>query len=477
MPYRRPTNAVVLWMLAPCVLFSAEAIVPASVTVGRNLQVSTRLTLKEQAPFSGLEVTLTSDDPGRLRFSKRPDGAGSPSIVLEVNPGVRQSPEFWVQGFSDSGDVTYTAAAPGFGSSKGTVTLTPSAIVIIGPFKTPKFPTTPRAGASRITIHSARLDSSLKFVEQQAVAGGMSAKVTINGSNPAVGTLATSQLSIAGGYGGASTQFQPLAMGESTFSLSAPPGFSTPAEFATVTAMVVKPGLGITDQVAIGENLQIAGVLGLGQAPPPGGVKVTLTSDDPDKLLLSATATDQGAKSITITIPEGNVNSPYYLQALGKTGTATYTATASEYRNRTATITLAPSGVVITPRPYGPPDEAELLRKDAAATPRGFVLNLSKPSTMPLVVWTVQLDPETLRSADITVQPLRAGLSLPITLTTSNPAVGALESTVVTISGGSDSAGTQFKPLSQGSTTLSVVTPKGFTTSANSTSVPAIVRE
>jgi hypothetical protein len=468
-------SAIALSIMTPCLLIAA-GLSPADVGVGSNLQTRATVTLSEVAPQGGLEITLTSDDPARLQFSTTPDGAGAGSITLLTKVGFRESPEFWVHGLAGDGTVTYTATAPGFSAGTGTVSLSPSAIIITGPYRGPKFPTTTRAQVSRIVVYSVRLDSSHKYVEQQVVAGGLSTEVEITSSNPEVGTLTYSKLTIAGGAANAMTDFQPLAPGETSLSLNVPPGFSAPAEWATVVAVVSTPGLGLTGGVAIGKNLQIGAVVGLGEAAQEGGVSLTLTSNDPSRLLLSASPTDVGSKSVTIKIPAGGVNSSFYLQALADSGTASYDAVAPGYVSRTASVMLAPSGVVLMPRPYGPPDEAEVLRKEGGAGTSGFVSSLSDGQTMALVAWMVQLDPATLRGADITVQPLRAGLSVTVDMKMSNTAVGKLGSPV-TIIGGSDHAVTEFKPLQTGTTIISAITPRGFTTASNSTTVNAIVRE
>jgi hypothetical protein len=471
----RMASAIALSTITPCVLIGAS-LLPADATVGSNLQTRATVTLSEVAPQGGIEITLTSDDPAQLQFSTTPDGAGAGSITILTKVGFRESPEFWVHGLASDGAVTYTATAPGFSAGTGTVSLSPSAIVITGPYRGAKFPTTTRAQASRIAVYSVRVDSSRKYVEQQVVAGGLSTEVEITSSNPEVGTVTNSKLTIAGGAASAVTDFQPLAPGETSLAVTVPPGFSAPAEMAAVVAVVSTPGIGLTGGVAIGKNLQLGAVVGLGEAAHEGGVSVTLTSNDPSRLLLSASPTDVGSKTISIKIPAGGVNSSFYLQALADSGTASYDAVAPGYVSRTASVMLAPSGVVLMPRPYGPPDEAEVLRKEGGAGTSGFVSSLSDGHTMALVAWMVQLDPATLRGADITVQPLRAGLSVTVDMKISNTAVGKVSSPV-TITGGSDHAVTEFKPLRTGTTVISAITPPGFTTSSNSTTVNAIVRE
>jgi hypothetical protein len=442
------------------------------VVVGCNLEKSATVTLDEPAPDEGLDITLKSADPNRLLIAKAPDQTGASSVVIRVRQGFRESPEFWLQGFGSEGTVSYSAAAAGFLTGDGIVTLSPSAIGIAGPLRTPKFFTTTGATPSRITLFSARLDSAFKFVEEQPVAPG-SVRVEVMSSNKSVGVIASSPLEIRRGTSSAVTQFRPMGEGETTLSIGVPPGFSSLTQFSAISASVRLPGLAVSDQVVIGENLQIGAVLTLGKAAPSRGVKVTLTSDDPSLLLLSTSATEVGSKAITLEVPAYGTYARYYLQALGKSGTITYTATAPEYRRRTAIVWLTPSGVVITAG--SPKDETQRLRNEAPESIDTFVVNLSKPAPANIIASTVQLDPVTHRSADIAVQPLRAGLSLTVPVENSNPAVGTIVSDV-TIVGGSDHCVAQFRAVAAGETEISIITPKNFTPSTNSTTLRAVVR-
>jgi hypothetical protein len=354
------------------------------------------------------------------------------------------------------------------------VTLAPAGIVVAGPFRIPKFPTTTGAHPSRITVFSVLLDSARKIVEQQAVAGDVS--VALTSSDPRVGVLSASPVTIPAGFGRADLDFRPAGAGETTIAVTPPPGFSAPAESAAITAMVTVPGLALTDQVAVGRDLQLGGILSLGAPAPAGGLAVTLSSSDPARLLLSPEATKRGSGKVEVQIPAGGTNARYFLQALSDAGTVTYTATAPGYRSRTATVALTPSGVLITPAEHGPPDEAAVLRPQDPTGHGAFVTDLASGRAVPIVVWTAQLDPATKRGADITVQPLRAGLSITVPLQNSNPAVGTVTESV-TIEGGSEHAATNFAALSKGSTIISAATPKGFTTPSNATSVTAVVAQ
>src|SRR5215813_14027733 len=137
----------------------------APVTVGSNLQTSTSIKFSQPVPQEGVEVTLKSGDPERLRFARRPDVAGAPSISLPVRQGFDETPEFWLQAIGGTGEATYTASAPGFDLGNGRVTITPSAIAIVGPAQSPKLQITPNATPAPIKLYTVRLNASLEYVE------------------------------------------------------------------------------------------------------------------------------------------------------------------------------------------------------------------------------------------------------------------------------------------------------------------------
>jgi hypothetical protein len=185
-----------------------------------------------------------------------------------------------------------------------------------------------------------------------------------------------------------------------------------------------------------------------------------------------------GSASIKIAVPAGQVTAAYFIHALGDSGIVTYEAKAPGYRSRVARVGLAKSGVIVAYDPYGPPDEAAVLRKSELHEDRAFYISLGNPKEQnnKLVVWTAYLDRETERAADITVQPLRPGVKLTVNLTSSKPEVGAVQSPL-TIESGKNHAISRFTAVSKGVTVISVDTPAGFSTPKNATSVPAHVND
>lgn len=459
-------------------LWAATGISAPDVTVGRHLQRPITVRLPASKPQKDLKLTITSSDPRRLLLADAPDKAGSPSIVLNIPSQFLESPMFWLQGLTDKGSVSYTVSAQELGQTKAKVTLTSSAIVIVGPFKSPKFPTTPRAQPAKITVVCAALTREGKIGAEQQLAGGSRIEVPMTNSAPSVGKLRDQKLVLEGGSSFASTLFEPAAEGATTLSPVQPPGFQAAKEYPSVVAEVSKPGLAIDGEIFLGKDLQVGASVLLGEAAPAGGTQVTLTSADPSKLVLALTQDQPGSASIKVTVPEGALTAAYFLQALGDSGIINYEANAPGYRNRVARVGLAPSGIIVAYNPYGPPDRAVVQRKAEIPDERAFFVSLGNPKDkdVKLGVWTAYLDPETGRAADITVQPLRPGVKAIVNLKSSKPEIGAVESPL-TIESGKNHAMGQFTALSKGVTLISVETPPGFSTPRNATSVPANVNE
>lgn len=459
-------------------LIAEQRMIAPDATVGRNLQTPVTVRVPDSKSRKDLKLKITSSDPRRLLLSDAPDKPGSPSIVVPVLRQFVESPMFWLQARADKGSVGYTVSSEGLGVVKARVKLAPSAIVIIGPFRSPKFPTTPRAQPSKITLVSAALNQEGKIGAEQQIAGGTRVDVAIGSSNPTAGTLRTSTVTLEGGASYATTVFDPAGEGETTLTPLQPQGFRIPKEYPSVVAAVALPGLAIDGEIFLGKDLQNAGTVLLGEAAPPGGLDVSVTSSDASKLVLSLRPDEPGSGSIKVRVPEGQFTAPYFLQALGDSGVVTYEAKAPGFRSRVARVGLAPSGVIVAYDPYGPPDRAAVVRKAELLDDRSFQVSLANPKekTVKLVVWTAYLDPETGRAADITVQPLRPGVSATIQLTSSNPDVGFVESPL-TIRSGKNHAISSFTALRKGVTIISVDVPHGFASPKNATRIPATVND
>jgi hypothetical protein len=451
------------WAQPPAALsanLNNPSLIPSDASVGYHLAANVSVKLNGVAPQDGLKIVLTSSDPSKLLLSLDGATAGSKQITVPVGGGYARSRSYYLYGLANSGAVTYTATAPGFASGTATVTLTPSGITTgiddHGPTPAARtLPATTLGGNYYFHIWCSQLDSSNNPIGLQAVAGGFPTAVNITSSNPQVGTITESPLTVPAGYSGAVTQFHPVGAGETILAAGVPAGFSAPTKFGTVTGHVVVPRIMLTDGTMIGQNLQGSTSLVLGEGAKREPIKVTLTSADPSKLLLSATATGAGAASIVLTIAPGGNSASYYMQALAGSGKVNYTATADGFVSGTATVDLVPSGIVIVSPDNMPVNTSVGARK----TPLRLVI--------------VQLDPNTHKF--LVKAPLAAGHTLTIDLANTNPAAGTVPASV-TIGSNGDTAIAEFTPVAPGSTTISVSTPVGFTAPSQYGSVPVTVK-
>jgi hypothetical protein len=256
-----------------------------------------------------------------------------------------------------------------------------------------------------------------------------------------------------GGDSQVSTAFDPQNPGTTTITVETPAGFSTPANFQSIIATVTAPGINLAN-LTIGKDLQAGTAGSLGAAAPAGGVEVTITSGDPTLVLLSTSATVAGSASITRTVPAGATSIPsFFVQALGGVGSVQLTASAPGYNAGTATITLNPSGFIIS-------------------SPSSITTTTASPNTN-IVIASARLNPVTL--GFVASQALRGGLTANVPVTSSNTSVGVITVSPVVFNGGDSQVSTAFDPQNPGTTTITLETPAGFSTPANFQSITATV--
>ncbi len=408
---------------------------PFSVTVGKNLQAAASLQLTGRTP-SPLVVTVATKDSTRLKFATSLSGTPSDSINLTIPANQLVTPDFYVLGYDSTGSAGYTATAPGYGTIEGTVALAPSGLVIHSPTG---YATAPGLGAdftmppglvdATIEVWSMRLEP---WPELQAVASGMSIPVTVTSSDSAVGTITTSPITITGGSPFASTQFHPIGNGSATIAAA-----STGYASASVSATVQAPALIVDTGLMIGRYLQQESMLILPLPAPSGGVIVTLQSNSPS-LLLSTSPTAAGSPSVALSIPGGGMTATYYLQSLGSSGSATYTASAPGYGPGTGTVDLVPSAVIVV----GP-----------------STIQFSG-GPVALAVTTAYLSAS---GVPVAQQSLAGGAPLLVNLGNTNPGTGTVPATV-TIAPGTNVVSATFTPVAAGTTSISAQQPAGWTT-------------
>jgi len=221
-----------------------RVLVNADAAVGKDMQVRTSVLLEAPAPAGGVQVTLTSADPSKVRLSPNSTTLGSETgtLTLTILAGGNTA-SFFIQALDNTGSVQVTAAAPDYADGDGTVLLRPSGFVLF--FTScfgclPSFTTTSLSANTGLTVVSGRLDpATLNFDGIQTLRAGISpVSVKVTSSNAGVGTITTSPLVFNANENQKLTAFDPVSAGATTLSIQTPAGFSTPGNFQAITANV-----------------------------------------------------------------------------------------------------------------------------------------------------------------------------------------------------------------------------------------------
>ncbi len=198
--------------------------------------------------------------------------------------------------------------------------------------------------------------------------------------------------------------------------------------------------------LTIGKDLQTLMNVSFSPAAPAGGVVFRITSDSPNVLLGGGAV--KGRVLVQDSLVQGLNLISIFVQALDSTGTATVRVEATGYDTATATITMTPSGFVISgPGIVGAP------------------FTVYQGSRTDLKISAVRLDPVTLNPA--AVQQVRGGLSINVPLSLSDGNIGgfagtantpfcSLKSANVNFIGADDIVTTQFQAcgVTTGPTTI-----------------------
>ena len=333
----------------------APAITLSPTLVGYNLQVLGAGSLNVAAPAGGLQVTISSSDTNKVLLSTDPSLAGTQSISVLVPAGSAALPAFYVQGLAASGTATLTASGSGYSSGVANVLLNPSGFQITSPNNGGSFVTTTLSSPTALDVSAWQLNSSLQRVTAGQIRGGISVPVEVVSGNTTTGTIIGGEVTFhSGDFTQSGILFQPnpncTVPCTSVLSVSHTVDYATPTD-GQITATVNKPAVNLrVIEKTIGGNLQVTGSGSL-DVPAPTDLQVTITSNNPN-VLLSASPTAVGSTTLTLTVFQGGgVNSigfpSYYIQALGDSGSATLTISASGFDSSNLDVNLAPSGFVI----------------------------------------------------------------------------------------------------------------------------------
>ncbi len=180
-------------------------------------------------------------------------------------------------------------------------------------------------------------------------------------------------------------------------------------------------------------------------------MNVTITAGDATKALVAGRSSDTGTSSITVNIAAGTQTVGAYVQGLAGGGTVTMTANAPGYISTTSTITLGPSGFVL----LGPGSASSFSTIQGATSNLTVYPNLLDSSFNP-----------------VTPQQLRAGYSVSLNVTDSNPTAGTISGSPLLFSNATPSLTVSYTGVTGGaSSVLTAVAPTGFSAPAGSGNV------
>lgn len=193
-------------------------------------------------------ITVTSGDPTHILLSTSPTVVGTASITLPLAAGTSNGngPTFYIQGQNFSGNkdivVNLIASAPNYLSAPASVTLFPSAFVIVGSHTLSLPITSPDLLTVMLTpLFPSTLTTYLDYVALGPQAPA--ASVGISSSNPTLATIYGSPATITPGTGENASliAFIPNTAGTTTLTVIQPPGYFTPSDGSDQLAITISP--------------------------------------------------------------------------------------------------------------------------------------------------------------------------------------------------------------------------------------------
>ncbi|MBY0502302.1 MAG: hypothetical protein K2X03_00225 [Bryobacteraceae bacterium] len=453
-------------------LTNTAAIIPnvftvSDVTVGRDLQVRLTINLSSMPPAGGIRMSVTSGN--QLRALVAPSGftSGSASLTNILVENTQVVTGVWVQALgANSGTATITVSAAGWTSGTATVTLAPSGVTLTGPGGSSSFSVPEGVNSIPVTVTTGRLSGGV-MVEAQAVRPGVGTlSIPLSSSNTAVGTLPGSVgiSSTSDPTSSANVNFTALIPGSTTLTVGVPTNFTALTNSGSPVAVTVTAKGVLAEPVTVGRNLAASYQLKL-SSPAQGLTRIAISTTDPN-LRFATSASNPGTTSLTTTVnsqtvaaiivPSGGTTSQgFFVYGLASSGSANFTATVESvdgvagnggYLPATGTVNFGNSAFLLNgPNGFG-----------------GDFNMISSQANQNLDVLSVLLD---ANGNAVDVQPVQGGLTVPVTVTSSNTAVGVITSSPLNFVGNVNTLTTAFDPVGVGVTTISLsTTTPGFTT-------------
>lgn len=389
---------------------------PREILLGKNLQLEVPIRLTALAPASGAILTVTSTDPSKVVVS-RSNAPGTASAVLAVAAGTRDSQPVYVQALADSGVVALRVTGTGLAESTISVRLAPTRVVFNEEQASAQAGSAFRAGV-RFSVDGAPTNPPPSYGSR---AGGPSAKVRINSSNPAVAET-TGEVTVPGFF-----EVQAKTAGTATLRLETPDGFSESESSMSVSVAMPFVRTSCSQGVFLGKDTQLTCTI-----ESPTGTTFSATSLHPSLALVGATADAAGAAQATVT-------RSFTVQALASRGTTAIVLTAPG---------VEPTRIAVVLRP---------VRLSAFATnPSGANLLQLVPNQTS--EFRAQIGIAASNNSPLSV---RAGARMTIATEFTTPGVASITPAPIELNGGESSKVATIRGLAAGTTLLRVLPPAG----------------
>lgn len=459
-----------------------------SVAVGNQLELAYGyLALTQPAPSGNLTVMVSTSDPNKVVVSSSNNVLGDGSAISLVVPaGSTQVPPFYIQStrsnqMLSSQTVNVQVQASGYAQATIPVNLVPSGFVFLtSPCpQASSFSTTDHSTDTSLNVEVDALDpttlqpmlvnscniSEPLIPSASSVTVNVSTGTCTNTSSAAVGSLTLQQVMFNPGDGSKPTGFHPLDVGSCTLAVDTPTGFVAPAGDQSIAVTVTAAGLYLNSNPT-GLSLESQLSVSLVAPAPPGNETITISSQDPTKVLLSTDPTQSGSQMLNVVVFAGNSSPsvPVYAQAIAGLGSSVnLTATSQDFGTITTPLQIVNSAFVVG---------------DSNCPTTGSFSTTPQSGDTPLTVYSTALDSNLSVPLGgnycnfALLEPVAPGASpVSVPVYAANPqtgqpdnAIGSVTVSPVIFNSGDASQSTDFHPIAIGTTNVVLTTPVNFTT-------------
>lgn len=289
-----------------------------------------------------VRVRLTSVAPSQLLLSVLPQTPGAASIEVTIGPGETEA-RFYAHGIA-AGTTEITAEPEG-----GALTKHPALVVPTGAgfFQVPQPLETDLGATNGLTIRLFPLDPGtlkplpIDFVQSQFLRTGIGPLRIEAISDPAGGVTFSPEVVLDSGAITGTLRYSATAAGTATIVLTQPPGFTTPSSGEDRASVRVRgPSFSIAETPLAGRDTLTAIRINSSVVIPS---PLTITSQNPGKLLVSARGSEAGANQITVQAQGSSVD--IFLHGLGGDGTAQASVTGEGFVPLAIEVQMLPTGL------------------------------------------------------------------------------------------------------------------------------------